>query len=180
MFLRKHWIGLTVFLVAIVGIGLYLLSIQPPKDPIVIYKPVEPLPKSEVKAPVGDTSQDGHFHADGTWHEGPHEAPPTAEVSEPLTPEASERENKPLADITFEEYEKKVTQEWNNLPRNEWGIPLTSLPDTPGEAGRWSSFEELLRAGRVWHKLNAEEAKRFDDAHRRMQAHFSAQGGNSQ
>ena len=27
------------------------------------------------KAPVGDTSQGGHFHADGTWHAGPHEIP---------------------------------------------------------------------------------------------------------
>ncbi len=76
MFLRKYWIPLSVFIVAIVGVGLYLLAMQPPKDPIVIYKPVEPLPKSEVKAPVGDTSEGGHFHADGTWHGEPHD--PTA------------------------------------------------------------------------------------------------------
>ena len=75
MFLRKYWKPpLSVFIVAIVGVGLYLLATQPPKDPIVIYKAVEPLPKSEVKAPVGDTSEGGHFHADGNpWHEGPHE-----------------------------------------------------------------------------------------------------------
>ena len=52
MFLRKYWLPLSVFLVLIVGIGLYLLPTQLPKEPIVIYKPVEPLPKSEVKAPV--------------------------------------------------------------------------------------------------------------------------------
>ena len=74
MFLRKYWLPLSVFLVAIAGVGLYLLATQPPKDPIIIYKPVEPLPKSEAKAPVGETSQGGHFHADGTWHEGPHDA----------------------------------------------------------------------------------------------------------
>ena len=33
------------------------------------------------KAPVGDTSQGGHFHADGTWHGEPH-APLVSEVSE--------------------------------------------------------------------------------------------------
>ncbi|MYB02275.1 hypothetical protein F4X90_21760 [Candidatus Poribacteria bacterium] len=78
MFLRKYWIPLSVFLVLIVGIGLYMLAIQPPKDPIVIYKPVEPLPKSPVaEAPVGDTSQGGHFHADGTWHAEPHTENPT-------------------------------------------------------------------------------------------------------
>ena len=79
MFMRKYWIPLTVFLVALAGVGLYLLATQPPPEPIVIYTPVEPLekpteqPKAEV--PVGDTSQGGHFHADGTWHEGPHEMP---------------------------------------------------------------------------------------------------------
>ena len=75
MFFRKYWIPLSVFIVVIVGVSLYLLATQPPKDPIVIYKPVEPLPKSteQPKAEVpSDTSQDGHFHADGTWHEGPH------------------------------------------------------------------------------------------------------------
>lgn len=89
MFLRKYWLPMTVFIVAIVGIGLYLLATQPPKDPIIIYKPVEPLPKSEVKAPVGDTSQGGHFHADGTWHDGPHEPvdpQSTADVNETATP----------------------------------------------------------------------------------------------
>ena len=76
MFLRKYWIPITVFIVAICAVGLYYLQTQPPKEPIVIYKPVEPLPKSEVKAPVGDTSQGGHVHADGTFHAGPHDTPP--------------------------------------------------------------------------------------------------------
>ena len=75
MFLRKYWLPLSVFLVAIAGVGLYLLAIQPPPEPIVIYKTVEPekpteQPKAEV--PVGDTSQGGHSHADGTWHAEPH------------------------------------------------------------------------------------------------------------
>lgn len=91
MFIRKYWIPIAVFIVAIVGVGLYYLQTRPPKEPIVIYKPVEPLPKSEVKTPVGDTSQGGHFHADGTWHEGAHDAPPTAGISEPVTPVSSEK-----------------------------------------------------------------------------------------
>lgn len=37
-------------------------------------------PQPTAKAPVGDTSQGGHFHEDGTWHEGPHETPSLAEV----------------------------------------------------------------------------------------------------
>ena len=79
MFIRKHWIGLTVFLLVIVGVGLYYLQTRPPKDPILIYKPVDPIEKPiqappTAEDPVGDTSQGGHFHADGTWHEGPHDA----------------------------------------------------------------------------------------------------------
>lgn len=73
MFLRKNWLPLSVFIVAIVAVGLYLLTIQTPKDPI-INKTTE-VEKPQAAAPVGDTSQGGHFHEDGTWHAGPHETP---------------------------------------------------------------------------------------------------------
>ena len=97
MFLRKYWIPITVFIVAICAVGLYYLQTQPPKDPIVIYKPVEPLPKSTEQppadAPVGDTSQGGHIHADGTWHEGPHEPVETPhDGPQPETPISLEEE----------------------------------------------------------------------------------------
>jgi len=89
MFLRKYWRPLSVFLVAICAVGLYLLATQPPKDPIVIYEAVEPLPKSTeqptTQAPVGDTSQGGHFHADGTWHGEPHDLTAAAAVSNRAT-----------------------------------------------------------------------------------------------
>jgi len=42
MFLRKYWLPISVFIVAIVGIGLYLLATQPPPEPVKIYKVVEP------------------------------------------------------------------------------------------------------------------------------------------
>ncbi|MDE0014547.1 MAG: hypothetical protein OXU51_00050 [Candidatus Poribacteria bacterium] len=95
MFLHKYWIPLSVFLVAIAGIGLYLLATQPPKEPIKIYKAVEPEKPTQQpipQAPVGDTSQGGHFHADGTWHEGPHEPivqPSTAQGQSPIEPVSS-------------------------------------------------------------------------------------------
>ena len=121
MFLRKYWIPISVFIVAIVGVGLYYLQTRPPKDPIVIVKPVEPLPKSEVKAPVGDTSQGGHFH-DGTWHEGPHakvEQPPPAQVTEPTV-----EINHEWASLTDEErlqrdkeWNQQVIAEYANDPR---------------------------------------------------------------
>lgn len=44
MFLRKYWKPpLSVFLVGIVGIGLYMLATQPPPEPVKIYKVVEPI-----------------------------------------------------------------------------------------------------------------------------------------
>ncbi len=79
MFLRKYWLPLSVFVVAIVGVGLYILATRPPPETVKIYKTVKPIEKPTqqptAEAPVGDTSQGGHFHADGTWHEGPHDVP---------------------------------------------------------------------------------------------------------
>ena len=73
MFFRKYWVPLTVFFVLIVGVSVYYLQTQTPKDPIVIYKTTE-VEKPTTKAPVKETQQGGHFHEDGTWHEGAHEA----------------------------------------------------------------------------------------------------------
>lgn len=88
MFIRKYWLPLSVFIVAIAGVGLYLLATQPPKEPIVIYKPVEPIEKpteqpKETEVAEGDTSQDGHFHADGTWHDEPHSDEPHSDEVHP-------------------------------------------------------------------------------------------------
>ena len=88
MFIRKYWIPLSVFLIAIAGIGIYLLATQTPKEPIVIYKTVEPLPRetTETEVDESDTSQGGHFHEDGTFHAQPHEpipVPAEVQVSDP-------------------------------------------------------------------------------------------------
>lgn len=83
MFIRKNWLPLSVFLIAIVMVGLYVLQTRPlEKAPIKIYKTTEVEKPTQPQAPVGDTSQGGHFHSDGTWHEGPHEVPvPETEVA---------------------------------------------------------------------------------------------------
>ena len=106
MFIRKYWIPLSVFILAIAGVGFYLLATRPPKDPIMIYKAVEPLPKSTetekptAQAPIEETDTGGHFHTDGTWHDEPH-----ASVDEvPLSPEDTQT----LATI-----------DWENLTPNE-------------------------------------------------------------
>ncbi len=76
MFIRKYWLPVTVFIVALAGVGLHYLQTRPPKDPIVIVKPVEPLEKPTAETPVGETSQGGHVHEDGDpWHAETHETP---------------------------------------------------------------------------------------------------------
>ena len=61
MFIRKNWLPLSVLLVAIAGIGLYMLATQPPPEPMKIYKTVEPKKPTQqpttTQAPIGETSQ---------------------------------------------------------------------------------------------------------------------------
>ena len=134
MFIKKYWLPLTVLIVAIVGVGLYLKTTQPPPEPVIIYKPVEPLEKppetpKETEAPIGDTSQGGHFHADGTWHEGAHEPvepQPTAEVSEPeplpayiYDPDAKERPAGWDPELVFHTGDKKIDLNYRPLTAEE-------------------------------------------------------------
>ena len=87
MFLRKNWLPLSVFIVAIVAVGLYLLTTQQtPKEPITIIKPTE-VEKPPAETPP-DAQQGGHFHADGTWHDGPH-ADETQRAQPPQLPETA-------------------------------------------------------------------------------------------
>ena len=68
MFFRKYWIPFSVFIIAIVGVSLYVLQTRPPKPPILIVKPVE-FEKQRAKAPVVEqpAAEVGHVHADDIW-----------------------------------------------------------------------------------------------------------------
>ena len=79
MFLRKNWLPIAVFLLAIIGVGLYYLQTRSPKDPIIIYKAVDVETKPK-PPPPGETYQTGHWHGD-EWHKGSHDA--HAEVTTP-------------------------------------------------------------------------------------------------
>ena len=87
MFFRKYSLPLSVFIVAIAGIGLYLLSRQPPPEPIVIYKPVEVENPVAPKPPPPGASANGHWHGE-EWHDAPHEPQETAPAAPAVvTPE---------------------------------------------------------------------------------------------
>ena len=186
MFLRKYWLPLSVFLVAIVGVGLYLLATQPPKEPIVIYKPVEPIEKPTqqptTQAPVGDTSQGGHRHADGTWHEGPHETEvqPTAEVPTlsdaelAAIPEDMPEPDIPLpADLSDSEalnrWTEKYIAEWQkyvhalDMPRKRLTTEIDQMTAElpPENAPDFAAAKaKLLAKKREHHKLGVEKNAR--------------------
>ena len=134
MFIRKYWIPLSVFIIAIVGVSLYYLQTRPPKEPIVIYKPVEPLPKPtvekpevETEAPVGDTSQGGHSHEAGTWHDQPNEAPVVSEVETTDAPvDVSVKTSEPAMALTYHA----------ELLAND---PVEALRQQGKERGHWSA-----------------------------------------
>ena len=160
MFLRKYWIPISVFIVAIVGIGLYLLATQPTTEPVKIYKAVKPIKKptqqSTTQAPVGDTSQGGHFHADGTWHEGPH-APQTPERSLPSTAQGQS----PIEPVSSETF----TIGAGGLPPSI-GEQVEASNDVPKYAALKKMSDEELRTMRdeyreKWEMLMPEVHKRM-------------------
>lgn len=188
MFIRKYWLPISVFIVAIMGIGLYLLATQPPKEPIKIYKVVQPEKPTEqpkAEAPVGDTLQGGHVHADGTWHEGSHETEgqPTPEV--PVEVELAK-------DPEYGEYpygppdsplspEERVEQAWNNREFGELdghAVPLTPMPVLYRHY--FNSDEEHYRATKRWHELGVAQNKLIHEIFDRQNAKLEKTmgGGN--
>lgn len=76
--LNRLLIGLLILVICTVA-GFYLLQMQQPKSPIIIYKPVEVEQRVEPKPPPpGESAESGHWHGD-EWHSTPHE---THEVSD--------------------------------------------------------------------------------------------------
>ncbi|MCY3550248.1 MAG: hypothetical protein OXH39_07290, partial [Candidatus Poribacteria bacterium] len=79
MFLRKYWLPMSVFIVMIVGVGLYYLQTRSPKPPIIIYKTTE-VETRKAKAPIAETSQGGRFDQDDSWLAEPPPSPESPTV----------------------------------------------------------------------------------------------------
>ncbi len=170
MFLRKYWLPISVFLIAIVGIGFYLLATQPPKDPIVIYKPVEPEKPTEqptTEALVGDTSQGGHSHADGTWHEGAHDSEQAAKGPRPTPPSQSSLDAS-AGNVLTKEQEAERRKFWADMGLDppppgfgysfdEHGNASLYQYNVPEFDVKWSEEES---PGQDYSKLSQEEWKR--------------------
>ena len=61
MFIRRYWVLIMVFLLAIAGVCVYMLATQPEKPLIKIYKTVKPTEKPTAEVP-SETDKGGHFH----------------------------------------------------------------------------------------------------------------------
>ena len=187
MFLRKYWLPLSVFLVAIAGVGLYLLATQPPPEPIVIYKPVEPLEKpteqSQTETPVvqdtPEPQQNGHTHADGTWHAGPHEQEAveqrsTAQGRElPSTTEDPKRrkwlregEVKPGHFHSYDRDGYLVCDENGVLIQTPYGDPAFDIFTVIGFRPTYEEYQEYKKLGdrmdEAYHSGNMDEYNRLN------------------
>ena len=87
---KNVWIPILILVLVVIGFSLFYGQKVANQEPVKVYKPVEVEPPKETEAPVGDTSQ-GHFHADGTFHEGTHEThdPPAVPAGQSYIPEGA-------------------------------------------------------------------------------------------
>ena len=157
IFLRKYWFPLSVFIAAIAVVCAYMIQTQPPKEPMKIYKAVKPIEKptqqpTTAQTPVGETSQNGHFHADNTWHEGPHETPPTPPVEAP--PQLD-----PLETFSEEEQQRAIAQMLESLPEK---LELEKANRDILKRG----YEDALRQLKHFEEMNAQRERNFYDTSR--------------
>ena len=98
---KRVWIPIVSVLVIAMGCGLFYGRKVANQAPVKIYEPVE-VEQPKVETPVEQTPQ-GHFHADGTFHEGTHEAdapPAVPAVEYAAPPGAATTPNFPPVDPT--------------------------------------------------------------------------------
>ena len=114
-------------------------------------------PEAPVVAEPQHRQQDGHVHADGTWHEGPHEAPKAAEVDTSPTVQVS--------DISVpapkREYDRGAGNPppWENVPVDLWDFEATKaamIENINFVKANWHPFEynrEVSIASAISHNI---------------------------
>ena len=153
MFFRKYWIPLSVFIVAVVGVGLYVLQTRPPKEPILIIKPVE-FEKQPAKAPVVEQpEQVGHVHEDRTRHEGAQAPVAVTQAPQTETPQPQEA-------LFSKEEDARSTA--NLLDHLETYLPLA---EEKRELLK-QLYEEELRHLKSVEERNAQRERNFSDTSR--------------
>ena len=117
--------------------------------------------QSTSEAPVGDTSQGGHFHEDGTFHAEPHDATVVAEVSE-----AEVSADVPGAFVDAQQSDTQI-----DAPGQDSSTPSQDAGDVNSTWLKWSKrhnelAKKFLQAAREDTALlptTKEEQERFDN-----------------
>ena len=164
MFLRKNWLPISIFIVLIGVLCLYLLQTQPEKEPIKVYKLVEVEKSTQqptASPKISDTSQ-----AEPNEVFVPSRHPHRQSTETPT-------DTNPLEFITFEEYEKQIS-EWKNQPLDKWGFRLTSeRPKPPGQVGKWKNRDEKEKASDLWWEMKTAEDARVREVYKRMKTYYA-------
>lgn len=185
MFIRKYWLPISVFIVAIVGIGLYLLATQPPKEPIKIYKVVQPEKPTEQQAAEvpGETDKGGHVHADGTWHAEPHapvevsEAEVSADVQ--AAPVVVQQADTQIDAATLESAARRLKDPEVFNAWREWSKKNKKLSEEFFQAAREGTALlpttedefERIKNDPDWQRRRNEALHKTAEIHTRMKAH---------
>ena len=83
MLSKKIWIPILIILLATIGYVLFYRIHWTPQEPVKVYKPIA---IENAKAEKQSPTEEGHFHADGTWHAQEH-TQEMAEISADPSPE---------------------------------------------------------------------------------------------
>lgn len=150
MFIRKYWIPILVFLVAITGSTVYWLKTQTPLEPIKRYTVSDTLKtptdtptetsKTEISTET-ETGQSGHWHSN-EWHPEPHQ------------PTISPAPTSSVADTQYTPTE--VTQ-------------AGMLQEDIDAARENALYREQLRQ---YHEARNQWWERNDDLHKRIMQHY--------
>ena len=139
-------------------------------------------PTAEV--PEGDTSQGGHVHEDGTWHEGPHDAPveqpSTTQFREPMPPAAQnglpstietpkrrkwlrEGEVKPGHFHSYDHDGYLVCDENGELIQTPYGDPAFHMFTTIGFRPTYEEYQEYKKLEeRIWDAHGTGDTVEYD------------------
>ena len=145
LFSNRLFIGaLAFFVLMVVGGTLYLQHVekQTAEDLAAHEERIKEFTseqKPTTETPVGDTSQGGHVHNDGNWHEGPHETP--------ATPVESPSVGTPAGDVS-------VPFAGSNVPFND---PYLRMVDGFTVTSRFAIMMAPPGVGPDWASMSVEE-----------------------
>ena len=163
LFSNRLFIGaLAFFILSVVGGTLYISHVEKQgveelatdEDPV--KQPTEKQQQPTAEAPVGDTSQGGHFHEDGTWHEGPHE---TSVVQPVEAPVATPPQPDPLETFSEEERQRAIARMLAYLPKQ---LEREKANRDIVKRG----YEDALRQLKHFEEWNAQRERNFVDTSR--------------